>query len=273
MKGIEPYFSIITVVKNAEYTIERCILSVLECKLKLPTSAILEYIIVDGESNDRTKSIISKYTNIVIDKYISEKDLGISDAFNKGFIYAKGEWILYLNADDWLCSECLQLSIPYLIKINPKVTFVTGAVNLWENENLITLSYSRVKTLSRESSLHHAATLIRSKNILNEEKFRLDLKYAMDYEFFLRLIVFKKHFVKTLPIVFANRTLSGISYRNYKLALQETKFIRLKYYNVLNSNFWYYFAGFKIRIGIILKRNNHFLTIYRFIWSLWNKNF
>ena len=91
--------SIITVVRNAETTIEETILSVTN-----QTYQDCEFIIVDGLSTDSTNGIINKYKE-KIDVYISEEDKGIYDAMNKGVDLASGEWIYFLGADDVLYSE------------------------------------------------------------------------------------------------------------------------------------------------------------------------
>ena len=67
----EYLISIITVVKNAETTIEKCIKSVLNQNYKN-----IQYIIIDGNSTDNTKKIIDKYKN-KISLIISENDNGI----------------------------------------------------------------------------------------------------------------------------------------------------------------------------------------------------
>ena len=74
----EYLLSIITVVKNAETTIERCIKSVLNQNYKN-----IQYIIIEGNSSDKTKQIIDKYKD-KISLIISEDDNGIWDAINKG---------------------------------------------------------------------------------------------------------------------------------------------------------------------------------------------
>ena len=91
-----PKISIITVVFNGESLIERTIKSVLE-----QTFASIEYIIVDGLSNDGTLSIAKQYSSSIT-KIISEKDHGIYDAMNKGLKMATGNYILFLNAGDEL---------------------------------------------------------------------------------------------------------------------------------------------------------------------------
>src|SRR5687768_11172166 len=91
-----PLISMITVVRNGAAHMEQCIKSVLE-----QAGANLEYIVVDGGSTDGTVEIIKKYEG-KITAWISEKDKGISDAFNKGIAMAKGNIIGLINSDDWL---------------------------------------------------------------------------------------------------------------------------------------------------------------------------
>jgi len=90
--------SIITVCKNAEKAIERTILSVVT-----QTYKNIEYIIVDGASTDETIEIVKQYaekhSNI---KWISESDSGIYQAMNKGIKLSSGDYLLFLNAGDYL---------------------------------------------------------------------------------------------------------------------------------------------------------------------------
>jgi glycosyltransferase involved in cell wall biosynthesis len=89
-----PKFSIITVCKNAEQNIERTIRSVIEQNFR-----DYEYIVIDGKSTDRTMEIINAYRQNIA-KFISELDIGIYDAMNKGIGLASGEYLLFLNAGD-----------------------------------------------------------------------------------------------------------------------------------------------------------------------------
>ena len=87
--------SIITVTYNSDKYLEKCISSVLS--QDFPN---IEYIIIDGNSTDNTKKIISKYHNN-IDIFISESDFGIYDAINKGIRISTGEIIGLLHSDDF----------------------------------------------------------------------------------------------------------------------------------------------------------------------------
>ena len=93
--------SIITICYNSAQTIEKTIQSVVS--QDYPNR---EYIIVDGLSTDDTMNIVGKYRD-QIDVIISEKDEGISDAFNKGIQRATGDIIVLINSDDILLPEAL----------------------------------------------------------------------------------------------------------------------------------------------------------------------
>jgi len=95
----EPKISIITVAKNSQNTIERCINSVLQQSFKN-----IQYIIIDGSSTDNTISIIDKYRT-KIDFFISEPDNGVYDAMNKGIAAAIGDVIGTINADDFFADD------------------------------------------------------------------------------------------------------------------------------------------------------------------------
>ena len=88
--------SIITVSYNAERYIRQTIESVVR-----QTYTEIEYIIIDGGSQDETLDIVNEYKDN-IDIVISEKDRSLYDAYNKGTRLASGDYILYLNADDYL---------------------------------------------------------------------------------------------------------------------------------------------------------------------------
>ena len=86
--------SVITICYNSELSIERTIRSVLS-----QTYTNIEYIIIDGKSCDGTNAIIQKYQDN-ISKYVSEEDLGIYNAMNKGLTMTTGEWVCFMNAGD-----------------------------------------------------------------------------------------------------------------------------------------------------------------------------
>ncbi len=93
---MQPKISIITAVLNRVNTIEQTISSVVN-----QTYQNYEYILIDGGSNDGTVDVIKKYEDQIA-YWISEPDNGVYDAFNKGILVAKGEYIHFLGSDDCL---------------------------------------------------------------------------------------------------------------------------------------------------------------------------
>ena len=91
---MKPVLSVITIVYNNARDIERTLLSVLN-----QTYDAIEYIVVDGASNDGTLEIIKRYESQIV-KLISEKDKGIYDAMNKGLALATGDYVIFMNSGD-----------------------------------------------------------------------------------------------------------------------------------------------------------------------------
>ena len=91
--------SVITATYNSELTIEDTIQS-----LNQQNYSDIEYIVIDGASNDSTLKIINNY-RLNIATLISEKDKGIYDALNKGIAVATGDVIGFLHSDDLFANK------------------------------------------------------------------------------------------------------------------------------------------------------------------------
>lgn len=114
----EPLITVITVCFNAAATLETCIKSVLA-----QTYPAIEYLIIDGKSNDGTLGILRR-AEARLDYYLSEPDGGIYSAMNKGLELARGEYIVFLNADDWYEPDCIEKLVR--LKLASKADFVSA---------------------------------------------------------------------------------------------------------------------------------------------------
>ena len=103
--------SVITVCYNAEKVIDHTIQSVIKQEY-----ADVEYIIVDGASEDGTLDIIKKYAKDDRLRYISEPDHGIYDAMNKGIALSTGDYLEFLNAGDTFVDNKVVASVVAKIK-------------------------------------------------------------------------------------------------------------------------------------------------------------
>src|SRR5205809_5853400 len=97
----EPFFTIVTPTLNCGDCLPRNLRSVWSQSL---ASDEVEQWVIDGGSTDGTLALLRQNPDV---EYISEKDRGLSDAVNKGIERAKGDWIIWLNADDELAPGAL----------------------------------------------------------------------------------------------------------------------------------------------------------------------
>lgn len=127
VSGPDPLVSVITVVRNGESTIVRCIESVLA-----QTYINIEHIIIDGGSSDQTVPILRSYGD-KISLWISEPDNGIYNALNKGIELARGSHYIPLGCDDILLTAAvanLILRADENLVIYGKVRFVDAEKQL-----------------------------------------------------------------------------------------------------------------------------------------------
>ncbi len=89
-----PKITVVTVVFQDPKGLNRTIQSVLE-----QTYPSVEYLVIDGGSQDATQDVLSQYQERV-DVIVSEPDGGIYDAMNKGLALANGDYIIFMNSDD-----------------------------------------------------------------------------------------------------------------------------------------------------------------------------
>ncbi|MGM0519929.1 MAG: glycosyltransferase family 2 protein [Campylobacterota bacterium] len=135
--------SIITVVWNNKDTIENAIESVLGQSYEE-----IEYIIIDGQSTDGTMEIVQRYGK-QIDKVVSEKDEGLWDAMNKGLALATGEYVGFLNADDFLAHQDVIARMAKALQ-NSKADAIYGYLDIVDEKDTTKLVRRyRVKWLTR----------------------------------------------------------------------------------------------------------------------------
>jgi glycosyltransferase involved in cell wall biosynthesis len=213
-----PVISIITIVYNGEKHLEQTIQSVLDQNYNH-----IQYIIIDGGSTDQSVKIIRKYEE-KIHYWISEKDKGISDAFNKGIAKATGEIVGIINADDWYESGALERVASEM----GEADICFGDIQLWKNENKEFIQKANLKLLNREMTINHPTVFVKRSIYETHGGFDLDYRCAMDYELMLRLKIAKCRF-KYLPYTIANMRWGGFSDTSWKIGCRETREIKNKY--------------------------------------------
>jgi glycosyltransferase involved in cell wall biosynthesis len=226
-----PKISIITIVRNGCEFIEQTIKSVLSQRYDN-----IEYIVIDGGSTDGTVDIIKSYESKIA-KWISEKDEGIADAFNKGLSFVTGDYVLFLNSDDSLANPDVVEIMAHKIIENKLPTLIYGDCDVLDRSSGRMMYRASIKFspqgLKRGQMLPHPSLLIHRTYFEKYGLFDTRFKIAMDYELLLRGGL--KERVVHVPLLVTCVRNSGMSTLNHKhvvdeiiLALKKNKYISSK---------------------------------------------
>lgn len=199
--------SIITVCKNAEHTIEKAIQSVIA-----QTYNPIEYVVIDGASSDRTFSLIERYQSQIA-CLISEPDAGIYQAMNKGIHHATGDWLYFLNADDFLYDATVIQDLVEFVQQCPDCEFVYG-----DHEARFTSGQASIhqpampdqmleEMVTLGNCLIQPASFFRATLFSRLGTFSEAYKIASDYEWFTRLMQ-----DQTSKMCYFNRTIVSYSH-------------------------------------------------------------
>lgn len=198
----ENKISIVTVCYNAESVIEETIISVLS-----QSYSNMEYIIIDGLSQDNTMEIINKYQN-QIDICINEPDNGIYDAMNKAIKLATGEWCLFMNAGDIFFNKDVLKTMMNDSDVTSEYDIIYG-----DTIEIIRGKRMRIKPHGNEiMPFFHQAVLTKT-TLLKKYGFDVSYKICADFDFYHRIskINVKKKYCNT-PICIFDST--GVSSTN-----------------------------------------------------------
>jgi glycosyltransferase involved in cell wall biosynthesis len=235
----KPLVSIITVAYNADLFIEKTIQSVLS-----QTYSSIEYIIIDGGSTDNTIDIIKKYSDRIA-YWRSEKDNGISEAFNKGLSKATGDIIGIINADDWYEKD----TVKRVVNDFGSADIVYGDLQIWKREEKDFIQKGDHALLAREMTVNHPTVFIKTSCYEKWGNFSEEYKCAMDYDLMLRLYSSNCNF-KYIPFVLSNMRLEGISDYNWLLGCRETLAIKNKYLPMQGIKNYLYFCKHVLAIAM-----------------------
>ncbi len=156
----------------------------------------LEYILIDGGSNDGSLEIIKKYESHFA-YWISEKDEGQSHAINKGFEKATGDIITWINSDDQLTPNTLHRIAAEFEKDTTKEIFVVHGKTILFGENMADKEFGASKTDFLERSLAglpfpQPSSFFRKEVIEKYGNLKREFHFGMDYEFFVSVFLNEK---------------------------------------------------------------------------------
>ena len=214
-----PTFSVIVVCRNPGRRLAATLDSVWQQR-----GAAAEPIVIDGASNDGTRERLeadrSRFAALV-----SEPDDGVYAAMNKGIALARGEWVLFLGADDRLAHDTvLADAARNLVDTEAAVTVGEAA---YDDGRIYRLA-TRPRPIAR-NFVHHQATLYRRTVFQEHGGFDATLRIMADYDFNLRL--WKSHVrFRSLALRLAVCGTGGLSDRGGWLGYREEIAVRHRHF-------------------------------------------
>jgi len=254
--------TIISVSYNSERTIRSTLESVKNQKYKN-----IEHLIIDGNSTDKTISIIKEYPHIK--KVVSEPDKGIYDAMNKGIEIATGDIIGFLNSDDFYVNNEVLSSVASTFDLNSSIDAcysdliytdqvdISKVIRYWKSNKFILGSFSKGwcpphTTFFVYKSIYHRFGV-----------FNLNYSIASDVELMMRFLEVNKINTIYVPEVWVKMRAGGTTNKNLKNIVSQNKEVlhALKSHNLPVN--WIIFLIYKI-----FSRSSQFLKST----SIWKKS-
>jgi glycosyltransferase involved in cell wall biosynthesis len=192
--------SIITVCLNAANSIKGTLDSV-----RIQTFKDFEFIIIDGGSDQETLNLIESNSDI-IDIFVSEPDNGLYHAMNKGIALSKGEWLIFMNADDSFYSANILSDI---------FSFDLSDFDLIIGDYNDGISYRKAISINKKSLSYgmpttHQSMFFRKKNYL----YNLEYKIASDYDFLWNYFNNSESKIFFINKIISKININGISRKN-----------------------------------------------------------
>ncbi|WP_230471279.1 glycosyltransferase [Hymenobacter jejuensis] len=149
----------------------------------------IEIVVVDDGSTDTTAQVAQRHASV---KYVYQKNQGLSAARNTGVVHSTGQYLVFLDADDWLLPDALKINAQYLEQ-NPELAFVSGG------HDKIFVATGLLKIYTREVTDNHYlqllqgnyigmhATVMFQRWVFDAFTYDPTLKACEDYDLYLRI--------------------------------------------------------------------------------------
>lgn len=242
-----PVLSIITINFNNKHGLEKTILSV-----SSQTFKDFEFIVIDGGSTDGSAEVI-KQNSSTISYAVSEKDMGIYDAQNKGIKKATGDYLLFLNSGDTLFNNTVISDFHQFIKdIKPGIVYGNSNLIFSDKPNELLCPPPKLNdSYFFKNTINHQACFIARELFSIYGLYDMKYKICADFDLFFKVFVKKPEAYVYFNCTICNYENDGLSSNkeNYERVVSE-KFEVLKSY-LSKKDYDTYYKDY--RSGIPLK--------------------
>lgn len=228
-----------------------------------------EIIFVDDGSSDKSLEIVNKIFDYRIKIFSLGKNFGRGVSYQKGLYEANGEFIMFLDSDDWWYSRKISKQIEYLE--NNKSIMVVGSGLITAN-NYNPLGVRCNKEISNKINKNNIsdpplafATICMRKEIISKYVFDKKLKVAQDIDF-LRIVCMNEPYSNIKDILYVYNESRSFNYQKIRIAWKNTKIGLKKHKN--NFLIKYYISLVKINFKIFIYSILFFCKLEKLILKL-----
>jgi glycosyltransferase involved in cell wall biosynthesis len=149
----------------------------------------IEIVVVDDGSTDNTRQVAGRYPEV---KYVYKENAGLSAARNTGIEKSTGDFLVFLDADDWLYKDAVETNLQFFLK-NPEFAFVSGsydrflvAENIYQEE-IVSLTLDPYWHLLHGNFIGAPAVAMYQRWVFEKFRFDICLKACEDYDMYLNI--------------------------------------------------------------------------------------
>jgi glycosyltransferase involved in cell wall biosynthesis len=242
-----PFFTIITVCRNAGKLLERTMRSVLSQSFDS-----FEYLIKDGSSSDGSLTALTRIEKI---RLISKPDTGIYDAMNQALEYSTGNFVCFMNTGDTFYSSETLTRVAQFIHQNLEKpvylgnAFIDGKPKIHPPRFSLAFLY--------DGHICHQAVFVRRSLYSSEKGFNLHYRLLADRDFFMRVFWVKRIPYQVIPEFVCNYDLTGVTSQEkyHELKNQEYREIQRKYFGLKHRIIIWLYLHSLVRAKSLLKEH------------------
>jgi len=189
MKDNKHYkLTIITTVRNILFSGRKeCLRQCVESVRKQKISGNIEHLIVDGGSTDGTMELLRKYEVCGWIKLVSKPDTSVYEGMNNGLTNACGDYVLFLNSDDYLLNDA-NLGNAMKALIDSEADFCYGDVEMIMANGHKRILSSNIEKLPFAEHFCHQSMIAKTKVLRTLNGFNTQYKICADNDLTMRLI-------------------------------------------------------------------------------------
>ena len=193
------------------------------------TYTAIEHLVIDGASTDGTLELLAPYEERGLITLISEPDTGIYNAYNKGIAKAKGDYIAFMNSDDFYArNDAIALCAAAIKDSNALYAFASNYILKDEDRKKKTYHPNLYRGV-RSMPINHESMLLKKEYFERYGQYNEDYAIVADFDSYLKAFLDNATAVQIPEVITA--------FRHGGISTSDTQRVSSELAQVLYSNY------------------------------------